>query len=42
MNKDMKDTIIARFDRVSEKNENVFTDNFLKSLTAVTNALDNV
>lgn len=42
MNNDLKDQIIARLDRVSEKTENIFNDRFFESLSAVTNALDNV
>ena len=42
MNKDLKEHIIARTERVSDKTEHIFTENFFKNLTAVTNALDNV
>jgi molybdopterin/thiamine biosynthesis adenylyltransferase len=42
MNKDLTGHIIARTDRVCEKTDYIFTNQFFSSLTAVTNALDNV
>lgn len=42
MNKDLKDNIIARLDKVHEGTSNIFTDQFFESLTVVTNALDNI
>ncbi len=42
MNKELKDNIIARLDKVHEGTANIFTDSFFEGLTVVTNALDNV
>jgi len=42
MNPDLRDHIQAFQDRVGPETENVFDDTFWESLTAVTNALDNV
>jgi len=42
MNKELKENIIARLDRVSENSAHIFTDKFFEDLTCVTNALDNV
>jgi hypothetical protein len=42
MNKDLKDNIIARLDKVCEGTNHIFTDQFFEGLTVVTNALDNV
>eukprot|EP01022_Parablepharisma_sp_SALTPOND_P015993 TRINITY_DN22_c0_g3_i1.p1 TRINITY_DN22_c0_g3~~TRINITY_DN22_c0_g3_i1.p1 ORF type:complete len:4095 (+),score=552.02 TRINITY_DN22_c0_g3_i1:5895-18179(+) len=42
MNKDLKEHIIARLDKVHEGTAHIFTDKFFGGLTAVTNALDNV
>lgn len=42
MNSLLKGRIVARFDKVYEATENVFTDSFFSNLTIVTNALDNI
>ena len=42
MNKELKDNIIARLDKVHEGTSHIFTDQFFEGLTVVTNALDNV
>jgi hypothetical protein len=42
MNKDLKDNIIARLDKVHEGTAHIFTDSFFEGLTVVANALDNV
>jgi molybdopterin/thiamine biosynthesis adenylyltransferase len=42
MNNDLKGNILARLDKVHEASEHIFSDKFFESLTAVTNALDNV
>lgn len=42
MNPSLKGRVIARFDKVYEGSENVFTDKFFKELTIVANALDNI
>ena len=42
MNPDLKNQIYARLDKVHEGTSNIFTDDFFRSLTVVTNALDNV
>lgn len=42
MNKELKENIIARLDKVHEGTAHIFTDQFFESLTVVTNALDNV
>jgi len=42
MNKEYKDHLIARLDKVHEGTSYIFTDKFFGGLTAVTNALDNV
>jgi molybdopterin/thiamine biosynthesis adenylyltransferase len=42
MNRDLKENIIARLDKVHEGTAHIFTDQFFEELTVVTNALDNV
>jgi molybdopterin/thiamine biosynthesis adenylyltransferase len=42
MNKELKENIIARLDKVHEGTAHIFTDSFFEGLTVVTNALDNV
>ena len=42
MNKELKENIIARFDKIHEATNNIYTDQFFEELTVVTNALDNV
>jgi molybdopterin/thiamine biosynthesis adenylyltransferase len=42
MNRDLKDNIIARLDKVHEGTAHIFTDQFFEELSVVTNALDNV
>jgi len=42
MNRELKDSIIARLDKVHEGTAHIFTDQFFEGLTVVTNALDNV
>ena len=42
MNKDLTGHIVAWTDRVSEKTEHIFTDQYFERLNIVTNALDNV
>ena len=42
MNKDMKDHILARLDKVHDGTAHIFTDKFFTGLTLVANALDNV
>lgn len=42
MNKELKENIIARLDKVHEGTAHIFTDQFFEDLTVVTNALDNV
>ncbi len=42
MNKDMKDHVIARLDKVHEGTAHIFTDKFFSGLSLVANALDNV
>lgn len=42
MNRDLKENIIARLDKVHEGTNHIFTDQFFEELTVVTNALDNV
>jgi molybdopterin/thiamine biosynthesis adenylyltransferase len=42
MNRELKENIIARLDKVHEGTAHIFTDQFYEDLTVVTNALDNV
>lgn len=42
MNKELKENIIARLDKVYEGSAHIFTDQFFEELTVVTNALDNL
>lgn len=42
MNKELKENIIARLDKVHEGTAYIFTDAFFEELTVVTNALDNI
>jgi molybdopterin/thiamine biosynthesis adenylyltransferase len=42
MNPDMKKAIVAKLDKVHKDTESTYHDGFFKSLSAVTNALDNV
>lgn len=42
MNRELKDNIIARLDKVHEGTNHIFTDQFFEDLTIVTNALDNI
>ena len=42
MNKELKENIIARLDKIHEGTSNIYTDQFFEDLTVVTNALDNV
>eukprot|EP00347_Sterkiella_histriomuscorum_P017580 403348792 len=42
MNKELKENIIARLDKVHEGTSHIYTDQFFEDLTVVTNALDNV
>lgn len=42
MNKELKENIIARIDKVCERTNHIYTDGFFEELTVVTNALDNV
>lgn len=42
MNRELKENIIARLDKVHEGTAHIFTDQFFEDLTVVTNALDNV
>lgn len=42
MNRDLKENIIARLDKVHEGTAHIFTDQFFEELTVVTNALDNI
>ena len=42
MNRDLKENIVARLDKVHEGTSHIFNDQFFEGLTVVTNALDNV
>jgi hypothetical protein len=42
MNKELKNHILARLDKVHEGTVHIFSDKFFEELTVVTNALDNV
>jgi len=42
MNKDLKNHIIAREDYLEPNTKHIYSDNFFKNLTIVTNALDNL
>lgn len=42
MNRELRENIVARLDKVHEGTANIFTDQFFEGLTVVTNALDNV
>lgn len=42
MNRELKENIIARLDKVHEGTSHIYTDSFFEGLTVVTNALDNV
>ena len=42
MNRELKENIVARLDKVHEGTAHIFTDSFFEGLTVVTNALDNV
>eukprot|EP01017_Pseudomicrothorax_dubius_P042052 TRINITY_DN6814_c0_g1_i2.p2 TRINITY_DN6814_c0_g1~~TRINITY_DN6814_c0_g1_i2.p2 ORF type:complete len:131 (+),score=39.94 TRINITY_DN6814_c0_g1_i2:60-395(+) len=42
MNKELKNHVVARLDKVHEGTSHIFTDAFFESLSVVTNALDNV
>ena len=42
MNKELKQNIVARLDKVHEGTAHIYTDQFFEGLTVVTNALDNV
>ncbi len=42
MNKNLKNNVYAKLDKVWEESENIFTDKFFSSLSLVANALDNI
>lgn len=42
MNRELRDNIVARLDKVHEGTSHIFTDQFFEDLTVVTNALDNI
>ena len=42
MNPDLKNKIISRLDKVCDSTENIFSNEFFKNLSLVSNALDNV